>query len=209
MIIFDLDGTLWETIDATYAAANIIVDKHVELKNISKETIIKGMGLGTEENEKNYMPYIETEQGIKYMKEISDKTSEIINDQNVKIYEGVQNTIKKLSKKYKLAIITNNRDKYAETFLKISNLSNYFIDYMGAASYNITKGDAIKKMVQKYNEKENYYVGDIRKDQEATMHAGIKFIHAKYGFEPKLQSKLSIEKIEDLPNLIKKESNKY
>lgn len=194
MIIFDLDGTLWETIDATYEAANIIVNKHDELKNISKETIIKGMGLGIEENEKNYMPYIELEQGIKYMKEISDKTSEIINEKNINIYNGVTETIKKLSNEYKLGIITNNRDNYAETFLKVSKLEQYFIDYMGAASYNITKGEAIKKMVMKHNEKENYYVGDIKKDQESTIYAGIEFIHAKYGFEPNLKSKLSIKK---------------
>ena len=40
------------------------------------------------------------------------------------------------------------------------------------------------------------------------MYAGITFIHARYGFEPNLKSELAIEDIKDLPNLIKKESNK-
>ena len=207
MIIFDLDGTLWETIEATYEAANIIADKYKELKSISKKTIIKGMGLSTLENAENYMPYITTQMGIKYMKEISKKTSEIINKNNVVIYNGVAETVKKLSENYKLGIITNNRNEYVETFLNITKLSEYFTDYMGAASYNITKGDAIKRMVQKHNEKENYYVGDIKKDQEATKYAKIKFIHAKYGFEPNLKSELSIEKIQELPDILKK-SNK-
>ena len=205
MIIFDLDGTLWETIDATYIAANFIVEKHKELKKISKETIIKGMGLSSLENASNYIPYIPAEIGIKYMKEISQKTSEIINEKNVVIYNGVIETLKELSKEYKIGIITNNRDEYAKTFLRISNLEKYFTDYMGAASYDITKGEAIKEMVKKYKEKENYYVGDIKKDQEATMYAGIKFIHAKYGFEPNLKSELSIDKIQDLPKIIKKQ----
>ena len=203
MIIFDLDGTLWETIDATYEATKIITNKHKELKPITRETIIKGMGLSTIENAINYIPYMPAEEGIKYMKEISEKTSEIINKDNVIIYNGVIETIKKLSKKYKLGIITNNRDKYAETFLKISNLKEYFTDYMGAASYNMTKGEAIKKMVQKYNEIENYYVGDIKKDQEATEYAGIEFIHAKYGFNPTLKSKKYINNIIDLQKIIK------
>lgn len=203
MIIFDLDGTLWETIDATYEATKIITNKHKELKPITRETIIKGMGLSTIENATNYIPYMPAEEGIKYMKEISEKTSEIINKDNVIIYNGVIETIKKLSKKYKLGIITNNRDKYAETFLKISNLKEYFTDYMGAASYNMTKGEAIKKMVQKYNEIENYYVGDIKKDQEATEYAGIEFIHAKYGFDPTLKSKKYINNIIDLQKIIK------
>ena len=208
MIIFDLDGTLWETIEATYEAANLIADKHMELRKISKETIVRGMGLNSEENASNYMPYISTENGLKYMKEISDKTSEIINKKNVIIYNGVEETIKELNKNYKLGIVTNNRDKYAETFLKIANLKTYFTDYMGASSYNITKSEAIKIMVNKYKEKENYYVGDIKKDQEATIEAGIKFIHAKYGFEPNLESELYIEDIKKLPELLKKESNK-
>ena len=203
MIIFDLDGTLWETIDATYEATKIITNKHKELKPITRQTIIKGMGLSTIENATNYIPYMPAEEGIKYMKEISEKTSEIINKDNVIIYNGVIETIKKLSKKYKLGIITNNRDKYAETFLKISNLKEYFTDYMGAASYNMTKGEAIKKMVQKYNEIENYYVGDIKKDQEATEYAGIEFIHAKYGFDPTLKSKKYINNIINLQKIIK------
>jgi len=205
MIIFDLDGTLWQTIEATYEAANIITTKYTELKPISKGTIIKGMGLSTLENAINYIPYVPAEQGIKYMKEISQKTSEIINEKNIVIYDGVIETIQKLSKKYKLGIITNNRDEYAQTFLNITKLKEYFTDYMGAATYNITKGEAIKEMVKKYNEKENYYVGDIKKDQEATTYAGIKFIHAKYGFEPNLKSELSIEKIQELPKIIKKQ----
>lgn len=208
MIIFDLDGTLWETINATYEAANIIVDKHKDLKSISKETIIKGMGLGTEENEKNYMPYIDIEQGVEYMKEISEKTSEIINKDNVTIYDGVIETIKSLSRNYKLGIITNNRNEYAKTFIKIANLAEYFTDYMGAASYNITKSEAIRRMVKKYNEKQNYYVGDIKKDQEATYEAGIKFIHAKYGFEPNIKSDLYIYNIKDIIDLLKKENSK-
>lgn len=205
MIIFDLDGTLWQTIEATYEAANIITKKYAELKPISKETIIKGMGLSTLENARNYIPYIPPKQGIKYMKEISQKTSEIINENNVVIYDGVIETLKELSKEYKLGIITNNRDEYAKTFLTITKLKEYFTDYMGAASYNITKGEAIKEMIKKYNEKENYYVGDIKKDQEATIYAGIKFVHAKYGFEPNLKTELSIEKIQDLSKIIKKQ----
>lgn len=208
MIIFDLDGTLWETIEATYEAANIIVDRHMELKRISKETIIRGMGLNSAENALNYMPYISIEDGLNYMKEISDETSEIINKKNVKIYNGVVETIEELNKKYKLGIITNNRDKYAETFLNIADLKKYFTDYMGASSYGITKSEAIKKMVSKHKEKENYYVGDIKKDQDASIEAGIKFIHAKYGFEPNLESELYIENIKKLAELLEKESNK-
>ena len=73
---------------------------------------------------------------------------------------------------------------------------------MGAASYGISKGEAIKKMVDKYKDKDNYYIGDIKKDMDSTLEAGIKFIHARYGFEPKLECDKHIDDISELENIL-------
>ena len=45
---------------------------------------------------------------------------------------------------------------------------------------------------------------DVKKDMDATLEAGIEFIHAKYGFEPTLEYKYYIESITDLPKLLEK-----
>jgi len=73
---------------------------------------------------------------------------------------------------------------------------------MGAASYNISKGEAIRKMLDKHNENESFYIGDIKKDMIAANEAGISFIHAKYGFEPTLNHIHTIEDISELPELL-------
>ena len=59
------------------------------------------------------------------------------------ILDKIKNYFIKKGESYKI---------YVKVFLDKSNLGNYFIDYMGAASYGITKGEAIKRMVNKYNE---------------------------------------------------------
>ena len=202
MLIFDLDGTLWETLDTTLEASNEIVRENPEVKEITMDTVVKGMGLSSKENAKNYMPYLDEEIAINYIKMISDRNFELIKENGAHIYDGVYDTIKSLSKKYKLGIVTNNYDEYAKVFLDKSNLGKYFTDYMGAASYSITKGEAIKKMVDKYNEDNSYYIGDIKKDMKAAYEADINFIHAKYEFEKDLDTNLYINDIRELEELL-------
>ena len=202
MIIFDLDGTLWNTVLTTLEAANIVANKYDEVKPFERKTIEDGMGLSTEENAKNYMPYLDKESAIKYLKEITKINLQIIENKGAYFYDGVKDTIKELSKKYKLGIVTNSNDDYAKLFLKTSNLEEHFIDYMGAASYNITKGEAIRKMCERNNEPNSYYVGDIKKDMESTIEAKQTFIHARYGFEPNIRCKYHIDDIKELKELI-------
>ena len=59
-------------------------------------------------------------------------------------------------------------------------------------------------MVERNNEPNSFYIGDIKKDMIATKEAGINFIHAKYGFEPTLKTKYYIENIKQLEELLKK-----
>ena len=202
MIIFDLDGTLWDTTMNTYKAANIVANLYDEVKDISLDTIKSGMGLSTEENAKNYMPYLNEDKAVYYLNEIIKKNIETMDEDGAILYDGVYDTIINLSKKYKLGIITNNKDEYVDTFFKISGLKNYFVDYMGAATYGITKGETIKKMIDRNNEPNSFYVGDIEKDMVATEEAGINFIHARYGFEPKLDSQYYIDDIRNLELLL-------
>lgn len=45
MLIFDMDGTLWDTTETTYEAANIVADRYEEVKPFEMVTIKRGMGL--------------------------------------------------------------------------------------------------------------------------------------------------------------------
>ena len=203
MIIFDLDGTLWDATVATLEAANIMAKNH-NLKEFSMETVIKGMGLSKQDNASNYLPDLDLDTAIIYLDEISEICSKIITSANAVLYDGVREVIKNLSEKYKLGIITNNRDTYVETFLKISGLKDYFIDYMGTATYNITKGEAIAQMIKKHNEPHSFYVGDIKRDMIASNEAQVNFIHARYGFEKNIESIYHINDIKELEVLLDK-----
>ena len=82
-LIFDLDGTLWETLERTWISVNEIVKKYDYLKDISKETIDLGMGTTVEECAELYMPYLDKDLRIKHLLEMLEW-----NAKQLEIYGG-------------------------------------------------------------------------------------------------------------------------
>ena len=204
MIIFDMDGTLWETFQNAYDGANKVASEYDEIKEISEETVKNGMGLSFEDNAVNYLPYLDKEKREKYLAIIDEEVRENIIKHGATLYKALIETIEGLGNKYKLGILTNNTNEYAEIFLRQSGLQSSFIDYMGAGSYHISKGEAIKRMMDRNDEPESIYVGDIEKDMEAAKEANATFIHAKYGYGKEFKSDYAINDITEIENELNK-----
>ena len=202
MIIFDIDGTLWEATEITMIAANTIADEYKEIPKVSIEDIYKVMGLGKRDIAQILMPNVELSKAMGYVDLQTKLAIDLINKNGAHIYENVSSVIKYLSKKYKLGIITNNFDDYVKLFLEKSNLKSFFIDYIGNASYGISKKEAIEKMMSRNNVSLACYIGDIKKDMQAAYDANIDFIHAKYGFEPNLECEKFINDISELKEML-------
>ncbi len=203
-IIFDLDGTLWEVMDATYKSANEITKKY-NLKEISKDVICSAFGKNKIESAQIYFPYLDIEKAIELLNEISCVNVNYLAKNGGNLYPNLKNTLNQLRKQYDLFIVSNSGNiKYIEAFILSSNLNNYFKDYIAASYINITKAEAIKKIIIKNNLKYAVYVGDTKHDLEFSKLAGIPFIHAKYGFDKAVKTKYYINKFEELPEVINK-----
>lgn len=203
-ILFDLDGTLWEVTDATYNSVNEVAQKH-NLQEVTKETIKSVFGLNRMEAAKKYFPNLDTEISLKLLDEISEVNIRNLNEKGGNVYLNTEEVLKKLNDKYQLFIVSNTGHReYIEAFLNTSNLKKYFKDYVAASELNISKGDAIKKVIKDYNIKNSVYVGDTEKDLEATKIADVPFIQAKYGFGQDLKTDFYINSIEELPSIVQK-----
>lgn len=198
MLIFDMDGTLWDTTDITLEATNNIAEKYSVVDEVNIDQVKCIMGLSKEEGAATLMPNLSLDISTHYIDLQIEEVVRLIKEKGARIYDGVIDTLKELNNTYKLAIVTNNKDEYAKIFIDKSNLNDYFTDYMGAASYNITKGEAIKKLIDRNNITKACYIGDIKKDMESAYEAGIDFIHARYGFEPDLVCDKHIDDIREL-----------
>lgn len=206
-VLFDLDGTLWEVIDSTFYSANEITKKY-HLPEISKETILKVFGLNKREAAKLYFPDLPFVESSKLLDEMSHMNIEYLTKQGGHLYPDLESTLQKC-KEYSLFIVSNTAEvKYIEAFLSSSKLDSYFKDYIAASSLNISKEEAILKIIEKYHLEKAVYIGDTKKDLEAATQAGIPFIQAKYGFGEDLKTKYSISSFNALPIVLEQVFNK-
>lgn len=97
-----------------------------------------------------------------------------------KLPKNSKETIKKLSKKYKLALVTSRIKKGVADYLKFSNTASYFKTIIHFGHYKKPKPNpeplliAVKKL--KVLSSEALYVGDAATDIQAAKAAGMKII---------------------------------
>ena len=91
-------------------------------------------------------------------------------------------SIKKLSKKYKLFIVSNCQDGYIQCFFKAHKLEKYFIDIECSGVTGLSKGENNKLIIERNHLKNPVYVGDTAGDRESAIVANIPFVYARYGF---------------------------
>lgn len=202
-ILFDLDGTLWETLDTSCASANEVLQKLNLDIVVTKEQVCQGMGKNFEECSQIYLPTLEKEKRANVMKKMLETNTNNLNKIGGNLYDNLEETLRKLKSNYKLYIVSNCCDGYIEAFLNTSHLGKYFDDYIAAGKHNISKSEAILRIIKKYNLKGAIYFGDTYKDYEASREANIPFVQAKYGFGEDLKTEYSVNKIEELAELLK------
>lgn len=199
MIMFDLDGTLWDTEEVSFEVMNEVIRKYDNLKEITKEQVAQTMGCSFAETAEIYMPYLEKEERENYLQEMLDEVAVRLTTVGGNVYEGLEDVLIELTKQYKLSIVSNCAAGYIESFLESSGLGKYFIDFAAAAKMKVTKAEAIKAVLERNNIKNAIYIGDTIKDFEASKTAELQFVQAKYGFGADLQTEHSIENISELP----------
>lgn len=202
-IIFDLDGTLWDSVEGICETWNEILAKHKEIKRekISREDIEGGMGLLIEEIGKRLFPDQDSKVINELMKECSDLECEYLSIHGGDIYDGLEETLKKLSEKYTLYIVSNCQDGYIEAFLNAHKVGKYFKDYECPGRTGHKKADNIKLIIERNSINNAIYVGDTQGDADAAKEAGVPFVFAKYGFGDVAEYDFVINEIKELYEL--------
>ncbi len=101
------------------------------------------------------------------------------------LYEGVEAAMRKLKAAgCRLFIVSNCQAGYIELFLQKSGLADVVEDFESYGSTGLYKAENIRLVMDRHGLKpgEGAYVGDIEGDYQASVKAGIPFVHAAYGF---------------------------
>ena len=182
-IIFDLDGTLWNAIEGVCGAWKAILSKYQNIKKVVTPIDMEGcMGLQISEIGKKLFPDLDEDFQMKLMKECCETEQVYLGEHGGKLYPKLEETLKRLSEKHKLFIVSNCQNAYIQCFFKAHKLDKYFIDFECSGVTGLSKGENNKILMGRNNLKSSIYVGDTMGDAESAKVAEIPFIYARYGF---------------------------
>lgn len=202
-IIFDMDGTLWDSTENITKSWNEILEKrgfgHIKL---TTEQVSKEMGKLMKDIADSLMKDIPCDIRYDIFDECLEYENQYLLKNGVKVYNGVEEVFKQLNKNYKVFIVSNCQEGYIPTFLEYYDFHKYVTDYEEAGRTGLIKSENIKLVINRNNLDMAFYVGDTLGDMKATDDAGIPFIHAAYGFGQVPKDRMKIDNIKDLPNLL-------
>ena len=202
-IIFDLDGTLWDsTAEVAKTWTSVIAKYNLNRKEVTVEDLKPCMGKLLDEIASILLPELDPKKQMQVIKECCEYENEYLGEYGATLYDKLEDTLKELSKNHKLFIVSNCQDGYIECFFKAHKLDKYFIDYECPGRTELPKGENIKLIVERNNLKNPVYVGDTQGDANAAKLANVPFIFAKYGFGNVDEFFNSIESFDELLEII-------
>lgn len=202
-IIFDLDGTLWDSSKEVAVSWNKTMERFDEVEKVLTQTDIQGiMGLQVPGIAKKLFPELEEEKRIEIITACCREECAHLRKMGGELFEGMRETIENLSKKYSLFIVSNCLEGYIESFLSFHKMSDYFRDFLSAEATGYDKYRNIDLIRKKHHLNHTIYLGDTKGDQEACKKSNTTFVFASYGFGAASDDAWKIKKISDLPDLI-------
>jgi phosphoglycolate phosphatase len=182
-IIFDLDGTLWDS-TANVAIAWQKAEQEVDFinKEFTVDTIRGITGMTYKAIFETLFPDLDEDKREKFKAIAARYEIETLNEKGGELYPQLEFVLGELQAKYKLFIVSNCQNSYIETFLEFSQLGHYFLGHQCYGTKNAPKAENIMDIVNDHQLKAPVYVGDTMGDFTSAQKAGVPFIFAAYGF---------------------------
>ncbi|MCR5120587.1 MAG: HAD family hydrolase [Lachnospiraceae bacterium] len=205
-LILDVDGTLWDTTglvkDSWMLAA---ADEGVNV-TITADDLKKYFGKPMDEIARLVFPEQSEERrsaimkrGERYEEEVLETCEEDLS------YPGVADTIRELSERIDICVVSNCQSGYIELACKKIGISKFIRDHECFGDHGLYKAENIRLVAERNGYKHPVYLGDIQGDADASHEAGVRFIHAAYGFGKVKEADAVINSFSELKELLENE----
>ncbi|MBE6040689.1 MAG: HAD family hydrolase [Clostridiales bacterium] len=201
MIIFDLDGTLWDSSDVVAESWNMLIRKETGCeRGLSGADIARNMGKTMNQIADDLFDDLEEDERYALARKCEVFENAYISEHGAVLYDKVRETLAELRERgAKLAVVSNCQEGYVKAFLDSMDMWDYFVDYEEWGRSGLLKADNIRLVMERNGEDKAIYVGDIQRDSDAAHEAGIPCIYAAYGFGDINDAEGRIDSFDELP----------
>ena len=210
VIIFDLDGTLLNTLEDLYIGFNYALDNFGYPKRTREE--IRGfVGNGIRKAIERALPHSVEEAELEKIVTVFKKYYSEHMSEHTKPYEGITEILKELKEKgYAIGVASNKYDLAVKGLCK-----KYFGDLVDIAigeGNGINKKpapDGVLKIINELKAEEAIYIGDSEVDIQTAKNSGLPCISVLWGYKDrefleKNGAKIFAEKPKDIIKIIEK-----
>lgn len=202
-IIFDVDGTLWDSTEQAAKVWTRAVQENTDLDlQVGADDLRRLFGKTMTEIANALFPSLPAEKQEQVMDACFSYENEYLESHPGVLYEGVVETFTELSQKTDLYIVSNCQCGYIELFMKAAGLEHCVKDHLCFGETSVSKGQTIRLLMERNHLERVVYVGDTKGDADACQEAGIPFVFAEYGFGDVPEAGCRIQDISDLCGML-------
>lgn len=183
-VLFDLDGTLWDSSAGVAAAwSRALAQNAPGLRGpISDLEFRSCMGLQIPDIGARVFPMLAGVERDRLVKACLAEEEDWLRENGGAVYPGVEETLSALSRRYALGLVSNCQIGYIENFFRLTGLGRFFSDYESFGATGLSKSENIRLLLSRNGYKSSCYVGDMILDQIAAREAELPFVYCSYGF---------------------------
>ena len=199
-LIFDIDGTLWDSRQLVAEGYNIQLEKEgLQHLFVTAEDLRPLFGKVMTAIADVILASIEPPERYDLMERCMKTENDYLFANECRIgYPKVKETLAELAKKHRLFIVSNSQCGYPELCIDKLGLTPYIEGHMCFGDTGTSKGKTIRTLMEKHNIGSCIYIGDTQGDLEACQEAGVPFIFCAYGLGNADSWDAKIDSIEEL-----------
>jgi len=204
-IIFDVDGTIWDTTKVIAKAWTNAIRDHSDLGiTITQADLGNLFGKTMEEIYSTIFPGLSMKERDWITERCIEYEHEALEQESGELYDGIIEVIQTLATKYPLYVVSNCQSGYIELMLQVTGLKDYFQDHLCFGDTLQPKTYTIPKIMERNGLKKAIYIGDILGDFQACEEIGIPFIHVTYGFGKVEDAKWKVDHASELVDMVER-----
>ena len=199
-LIFDIDGTLWDSRALVAEGYNIQLRREgLDHLCVDAETLRPLFGKVMTEIADVLFPDFPLPERYELMDRCMKTENDYLFANECRIgYPGVKETLAELAKRHRIFIVSNSQRGYPELCIEKLGLGDYVLGHMCFGDTGTSKGKTIRTLMARHGIENAVYIGDTQGDLEACREAEVPFIFCAYGLGQADSWDARIEKISDL-----------